>query len=1279
MISVSTSLSVSTLGRFEIRRNGEQLIGGNWSRRKVVELFKLLLSAEQHRLHREQVQEILWPNSTAEQAANSFGKTLYLLRRALEPDLAAGKGSSSIYVLLDHDTLLLVPESMQIDADIFEASAKQLQSRVRSSGASEANAQLLEDFDGVLALYQGDYLPEELYEDWTQRRRDRVRRIHSWLLEHAAELALAGGKGLRASEYLLELLEKNSADEQTHRQLMLVYARMGRRSDALNQYLLLRRALKEDLHTAPLPETNELFRRIQMGQIPVDLRETWLDDKPAVTVPTPAITPGGAGEEADGRRGHLWPPAIGPDTTPADPTTTDSKIHGSDVHPHDGRPQGPPSHVSTAPAPTDVVDEGQVEDERQLDPERILNAELVGREEEFSRLRKAFQQARNGQGRVIFASGEPGIGKSRLARDFTEWSEQTQQATVLWGYCYEMSGSLPYQPIVDAINTHVRTCSPEKLRAMLGNSAADLAKIAPEISYKLPNLPQPEPLGAEADRRNLYSAVARYFNALAAEGPFILILDDLQWADAATLHLLNFLTLQSQERAQPEGTASQGKGHSLPLYMLLYRPDAVHEAHPLRALIATLSRAGTGEDLRLQRLSEEEVHQLLVNMAGHPVGPVFAGEVFRQTEGNPFFVGEAIRSLVLEGKIKWIGDRWQSTVKVSELEIPPSVRMLIERRLVHLSPDCRTTLTVAAVMGRQFSSALLCQARNLPEDVVAEHIDTAIQLQIVTSLSDAVAAFSDERKLDSRGQDVDLAFTHDKIREVLYQWLNPLRRRSLHRQVAQAIEARHATHLQPYFSTLAYHYTLTEDVTRAVNYLLQASYQAVGVYAFADAAEYMKTALELLIGDGERARRADLLHQLANIYLYLGRTDDAIQAGVASSTLWRDLGDPARQAAAYLDVAFFCHWQGRELEALKYISSALECLTNRPEETTLLAKAYTQWGLAATVMGDVPEARKMLRRADELHALSADSAAENALSASTFTPIERREHDAFIAVVSLWSKAWCAYLAETPKQMLTYAMQGAEACRSYNKPDWEPMMTYSAAWAYMALGQIPLGEQTAHHALEQAQQHGVFGAAGWANLVLDFLAIQAGRWNDAQQMGERASEIAIMIHDADLEARVLWSRSVCAGWQGNWEQAITDALQSLEVAKQEGETSMVYPYLLVQLAKAYLYANKPEQAQTYLDEGMQLAAQRDYRQLIGTGQRLQGRIWQARGRFEEAQPFFEQSLAGLLAIEDAVEHARTQEAYGLFYLERNLEGDMERGEKLIEQARETFKRLGVNG
>jgi len=161
MIDVTTPLEVSTLGRFEVRRNRDLLTGGNWSRRKVVDLFKLLLSVEQHRLHREQVQEILWPNSPLEQAANSFGKTLYLLRRAFEPDLPAGKGSSSSYLLLDHDTLMLIPDSLKIDADVFESSTKQLQAKIRSRSGKESDVQnqaLLDEFDSVLALYGGDYL-----------------------------------------------------------------------------------------------------------------------------------------------------------------------------------------------------------------------------------------------------------------------------------------------------------------------------------------------------------------------------------------------------------------------------------------------------------------------------------------------------------------------------------------------------------------------------------------------------------------------------------------------------------------------------------------------------------------------------------------------------------------------------------------------------------------------------------------------------------------------------------------------------------------------------------------------------------------------------------------------------------------------------------------------------------------------------------------------------------------------------------------------------------------
>ncbi len=1219
MIDVTTTLDVSTLGRFEVRRNQEQLTGGNWNRRKVVDLFKLLLSIEQHRLHREQVQEILWPMSTLEQAANSFGKTLYLLRRALEPDLLSGKGSSSNYIQLEHDTLLLIPDSLRIDADIFESSTRQLQAKMRSRPGKESGNHiqtLLDEFDSVLALYHGDYLPEDLYEDWTQRRRDRLRRVHSWLLENGAELALMIGNGLRASEYLLELLENNPADEQTHRQLMLVYARMGRRSEALNQYVLLRKTLKEELHASPLPETNELYRQIQIGQVSIDMRESRLEDKHTAVM---TITH----EESA-------PPADTPNDKLLEYSTGELRLH---------------EKIDESIGPS------------QLDPERILQAELVGREEEISLMRRAFKQVHNGQRRVVFISGEPGIGKTRIARDFTRWCEESQQATILWGYCYEMSGQLPYQPIVDAINAHVQTCSPEKLRYMLGTSASDLAKIVPEIRLKLPELPEPEPLGPEPERRNLYNAVARYFNALAVERPFILVLDDLQWADAATLHLLNYLTVQGG--VSPfESVSGSVKKNSLPFYVLLYRAGEVYETHPLRGLIAALQRNGVGEELRLQRLTEEQVQQLLINMARQPVTPVFAGEIYRHTEGNPFFIGEAVRSLIMEGKIVWTGERWQSTVKATELEIPQSVRLLIERRLVNLSPDCRTTLTFAAVLGRQFSSALLCKARNLSEEVIAEHIDNAIQIQILSSLISTNAIGSDAAGY--RGQDIDLAFTHDKIREVLYQWLNPLRRRTLHRQVAQAIEAYYAAHLQPYYSQLGYHYQMAEDFTKAVDYLLKAAHHARSVYAFVDAGNYVKTTLDLLIGDEERPRRAALSGQLANIYLYTGQMDSAMKAGLAACALWRDLGDDVKQAETYLDLAFFCHWQGRELESIKYIQCALESIATQQDQAALFAKAYAQWGLAATVMGAAPEALEKLQRADELHEKIGGN-------------------DPFILVVSLWARAWCAFLTESPQHMLAYALKGVEVCYTSNKPDWEPMMNYSAAWAYMLLGQISQGQEAAHAALKNAQLHGVVGAQGWANLVLAFLAIQVGRWDDAQLIGDKAYAIGSMLHDADLQARVLWSRSVRAGWQSNWEQAISAILDALQLAKIEGETSMVYPYLLVQAAKSYFHAGRSEEAQIYLEQAMQLALSRQYRQLPAIGERLQGRIWQAQGRFDEAQPCFERSLAGLLAIDDVIEHARSEEAYGLYYRARDKDGDMERGQSLLKSAQETFKQLGVNG
>ncbi|GAC1434500.1 MAG: hypothetical protein NVS4B1_29820 [Ktedonobacteraceae bacterium] len=1225
MINSSVALKVLTLGQFSLIRNEEVVSGGNWKHRRVRELFKVLLAAEQHRLHREQVQELLWPSSSLEQAANSFGKTLYLLRRVLEPDLVTGKASA--YVCLDQDTLFLAPDSMYIDADYFEAMAKNIQAMMHTTQTAVYDVRVkLEALDGTLELYSGDFLPDDLYEDWTQRRRDRLRYMYSQILQHAVTAAIAAKQGQRACEYLRTLLDQNGTDEETHRQLMLTYARMGRRSDALNQYQMLRAALREELHANPLPETQELYRAIQAGHIQVDFTET----------PSTVVV------RSDS-------PIHVPVSVPA------SHIHThaiSDKHGHEALTTRSITNTSTVRRSevTETVQE-------YLKSQEASRTEMVGREDELQRLQEAYhviwgrerERERELLHHIFFISGEAGIGKTRLAREFHLYAQE-QQATILWGNCYELSGMLPYQPIVDMLNTHLLPRNAEQLRPLLGNHAVDLAKLLPIVHSKFPDLSPSEVLGLEVERRNLYNAVASYFNAIASTSPLVLIFDDLQWADSATMQLLCYLLIQSANLAS--------LGNATPFFLLLYRPDEVSETHPLRNLLLAQFHRGYAQEIQLRRLKEEEVQQLLMQMAGHTVSTPFTEEIYKYTEGNPFFIGETIRALIEGGEIKKTGERWQTTVALEELALPQSVRLVIERRLVNLSSDCRMTLVYASFLGRQIHSELLRRVRNLSEEAIAEHLDDAIRAHILEPLKGNIHSSKHEYEVN---QTTDLMFTHDKIRAVLVRSLNPLRHRITHRQIAQTIEEYHASHLPVYYRKLAYHYHIAEDVERAVDYLHKAATQAIQVYAFTDAAELMEQAVELLLGAEYRAQRAELLHKLsAEVYIYIGRPDKAIEAGLAAATLFQELGDPIKEAESRLDVAFSFHWTGHETKAISAIKRALLCLEQAPHETLLMAKAHVQWGMAATISGNIPEALEHLSLTEELH---------ERIGAT----------DTFIVVVSLWTRSWCAFASGTLQQMLDAAQQSAALCRTMRMFAWEPMMTYTVAWALMLMGRLEEGASLAYETLENAQRHNAVGAQGWAYLVLSFLAIQQGQWDLVDQFGDQAAEIAMQMHEMGLLARVFWGRSICSGWHGEWEKALEYALEGVRLSRQDDEVSLIYPYLLSQVAKASFYVGKKEDAQFALNQAMQFAQKHHYRQLPALCYRLQGRILQAQGAFEQAQDSFEQSLAELAALNDAVEYARTQEAYALFFFTRNRANDTERATALQQQAHATFKRLGVNG
>jgi predicted ATPase/DNA-binding SARP family transcriptional activator len=255
-------LRIRLLGGFQVAVGPRKVGEAEWKLRKAKSLVKLLALAPGHRLHREQVMDIVWPDLDPQAASNNLRKALHVVRRALGPS-----------ALLSHEDLLVLgaQESMWVDVDAFDAAA----------GASRRTGNL-ESYREALALYKGDLLPEDLYEEWTVRRREELRGAHLSLLVEAARLYEARGELQVAVEVLQQAIEAEPLLEEAHQALVRLYAASGQRHQAIRQYRQLSEALKRELDAEPHADTQQLYQEIVAGRFPKDEgRRTKDEDQPA--------------------------------------------------------------------------------------------------------------------------------------------------------------------------------------------------------------------------------------------------------------------------------------------------------------------------------------------------------------------------------------------------------------------------------------------------------------------------------------------------------------------------------------------------------------------------------------------------------------------------------------------------------------------------------------------------------------------------------------------------------------------------------------------------------------------------------------------------------------------------------------------------------------------------------------------------------------------------------------------------------------------------------------
>ena len=326
--------------------------------------------------------------------------------------------------------------------------------------------------------------------------------------------------------------------------------------------------------------------------------------------------------------------------------------------------------------------DGGISDPNTLDS--LAGGVFVGRQREMGELKAALEDALSGRGRLVTLVGEPGIGKTRTALELATYAG-LRQAQVLWGRCYEGEGAPPYWPWVQAIRSYVRDVDPEQLRSEMGAGAADIAEIVSDVREQLPGLDVPPQLEPEQARFRLFDSITAFLKSAGQRKPLVLVLDDLHWADHPSLLLLEFVARElASARVLIIGT---------------YRDMELSRQHPLSATLGELTRERIFQRVLLRGLDQEDVGRFveLVSGVNPPSGMVEA--VHRQTEGNPLFVTEVVRLLVQEGDLVQDSSGRESW----SVRIPEGVREVIGRRLDRLSERCNETLTIASVIGREFT------------------------------------------------------------------------------------------------------------------------------------------------------------------------------------------------------------------------------------------------------------------------------------------------------------------------------------------------------------------------------------------------------------------------------------------------------------------------------------------------------------------------------------------------------------------------------------------------
>jgi len=730
---------------------------------------------------------------------------------------------------------------------------------------------------------------------------------------------------------------------------------------------------------------------------------------------------------------------------------------------------------------------------------------FVGRGTELRTVLRALADARDGRGGVLLLSGEPGIGKTRLADEVAAHARD-QGMNAVRGRCWEDGGAPAYWPWVQLLRACMRSLDAAQLRRCVGSGGPELAELLPELRELLGDIPRPVVRDPEALRFRLFDAVVSFLGELAAtERPLLVVLDDLHAADEPSLLLLRFL--------------AGATGDSRVLVLGAHRDTEPGLDDARERLLGDLQRERRVTRIPLGGLRRDDVEAYVRLSTDGGASPHVVDALLSHTAGNPLFIVETVRLLAAENQLE--------STDIGGI-VPTGVRDAVHRRLAPLPDPARRALTVASVLGREFDPETL---ERLAGDVAAEGVDVAIGARLVAAAPGAPGL---------------LVFSHALVRDVLYEAIPLRRRRDLHREAAEALERRHAADLGRHLAQIAHHFYEAAEDDRARLYATQAAELAASRLAYEEAARLYRLALKLAerSDDADDAELCDLVLALGDALARAGDDAGAKDTFLRAAEVARRGGFAERLGRAALGYGGRWVWtKGRgDPHLLPLLEEAVKTVPS--EDSALRARLLARLaGGPLALQGDASMARR--------RALSAEA-----------VQIARRVGDAAVLSWTLDGRKVAIWAPDTLEEQWEIMDEMQELAERAGDPEQIVDARICRLIKLVERSELDRFEAEYVAAARVADELGQPGQRWLVAVHQPMYALLTGRLADAQQLTEHAFELGR--NSAPWNARMarLRQRVVLCGLEGRLE----DVEEELRAAATE---EVLYPSVTAALASLY--------------------------------------------------------------------------------------------------------------